>query len=107
QRFQPVVSDILRAADENAKLLFLCSPNNPTGNSFPLAAIRELASNFPGIVVVDEAYIDFSSQPSCLTLLGEHPNLVVMQTLSKAWGLAGILLGMAFAAEEIIGLLNK
>jgi histidinol-phosphate aminotransferase len=68
QRFQPSVSDILQAADERAKLLFLCSPNNPTGNSFSLAAIRELASGFPGIVVVDEAYSDFSSQPSCLTL---------------------------------------
>lgn len=107
QRFQPAVSDILQAADERAKLLFLCSPNNPTGNSFPLAAIRELASGFPGIVVVDEAYSDFSSQPSCLTLLEEYPNLIVMQTLSKAWGLAGIRLGMAFASEEIIGLLNK
>jgi histidinol-phosphate aminotransferase len=107
QRFQPAVSDILQAADEHAKLLFLCSPNNPTGNSFPLAVIRELSDGFPGIVVVDEAYIDFSNQPSCLRLLDEFPNLVVLQTLSKAWGLAGIRLGMAFASEEIIGLLNK
>ena len=106
-RFQPDVPAILAKADAHSKLLFLCSPNNPTGNSFPPELVRELLANFPGIVVVDEAYIDFSAQQSATRWLGEFPNLVVMQTFSKAWGLAGIRLGMAFASEEIIGYFNK
>lgn len=106
-RFQPDVDAVLNAADTHSRLLFLCSPNNPTGNSFSLEAIGRLAGAFPGITVVDEAYIDFSAQPSSLTLLDQYPRLVVMQTFSKAWGLAGIRLGMAFASEEIIGLFNK
>lgn len=105
--FQPRVEAVLEAADEHAKLLFLCTPNNPTGNSFRPELLRELVQGFPGIVVVDEAYIDFSAQQSCTHWLSEFPNLVVMQTFSKAWGLAGIRLGMAFASEEIIGYLNK
>lgn len=106
-RFQPDVAAILAQADAHSKLLFLCSPNNPTGNSFPPDLVRELLAGFPGIVVVDEAYIDFSAQQSATRWLGEFPNLVVMQTFSKAWGLAGIRLGMAFASEEIIGYFNK
>ncbi len=106
-RFQPDVEAVLKAADEHSRLLFLCSPNNPTGNSFPLEVIGQLAEGFPGITVVDEAYIDFSAQPSALSLLDQYPHLVVMQTFSKAWGLAGIRLGMAFASQEIIGLFNK
>jgi len=105
--FQPRVEAILEAADAHSKLLFVCSPNNPTGNAIDRAAIRRLAAGFPGIVVVDEAYIDFSSRPSCLELLPEFPNLVVMQTFSKAWGMAGIRLGMAFASETVIALFNK
>ena len=106
-RFQPDVAAILQAADPHSKLLFLCSPNNPTGNSFPLEDIGRLAEGFPGITVVDEAYIDFSTQASSLSLLEQYPRLAVMQTFSKAWGMAGIRLGMAFASEEIIELFNK
>ncbi len=89
------------------KLIFLCSPNNPTGNSLNPADIREVLRAFAGIVVVDEAYIDFSSNPSFLRELETWPNLVVLQTLSKAWGAAAIRLGMAFASPEIIAVLNK
>jgi histidinol-phosphate aminotransferase len=105
--FQPDTDAVLAAADAHSKLLFICSPNNPTGNSIRPELIRELAKGFPGIVVVDEAYIDFSAQESAIRLLPEHPNLVVLQTFSKAWGMAGIRLGMAFASEEIIGYFNK
>lgn len=105
--FQPDVEAILTAADPHSKLLFICSPNNPTGNSIRTKFIRELAEGFPGIVVVDEAYIDFSAQESAIGLLPEFPNLVVLQTFSKAWGMAGIRLGMAFASEEIISYFNK
>ncbi|RMF26521.1 MAG: histidinol-phosphate transaminase [Bacteroidetes bacterium] len=105
--FQPQVEAILGAADERAKLLFLCSPNNPSGNDLQEDALRQLLGTFPGIVVVDEAYIDFSDRPSCIHWLERYPNLVVLQTFSKAWGLAGIRLGMAFAGEPLIALLNK
>lgn len=105
--FQPDVEAILAQADAHSKLLFLCSPNNPTANDFQPERLRRLIGGFPGIVVVDEAYIDFSSQPGCIAWLEEFPNLVVLQTFSKAWGLAGIRLGMAFASEEIIALFNK
>lgn len=90
-----------------AKLLFLCSPNNPTGNLLSAAAIEEILRGFPGLVVVDEAYADFAAAPSWTTRLAEFPNLVVLQTFSKAWGLAGLRLGMAFAAPAIIDYLNK
>ncbi|MBP6687616.1 MAG: aminotransferase class I/II-fold pyridoxal phosphate-dependent enzyme, partial [Lacibacter sp.] len=93
--------------DEHTKLIWICSPNNPTGNNIHLADIEMLLNNFDGIVVVDEAYINFSRQRSLVTLLADYPNLVVMQTLSKAWGLAGLRLGMAFASEEIINIYNK
>jgi histidinol-phosphate aminotransferase len=105
--FQPDVEAILAAANPQSKILFICTPNNPTGNNVDLETIQTLAQRFPGIVVVDEAYTDFSDQASCLTLLPELPNLVVFQTFSKAWGLAGLRLGMAFASKEIIGLFNK
>lgn len=93
--------------DENTKIIWICSPNNPTGNSIHFEDIEMVLNNFDGIVVVDEAYINFSRQRSCITLLKDYPNLVVMQTLSKAWGLAGLRLGMSFASDEIIGIYNK
>lgn len=105
--FQPDVEAILATADAHSKILFICSPNNPTGNNAELEHIRSLCTQFQGIVVVDEAYIDFSKQASCISLLAEFPNLIVMQTFSKAWGMAGIRLGMAFASTEIIQLFNK
>ena len=98
---------LLARIDDATKLIYLCSPNNPTGNSLGHDAIREVLRRFGGIVVVDEAYIDFSAGPSFLRELSEWPNLVVLQTLSKAWGCAAIRLGMAFASPEIIGVLNK
>ena len=105
--FQPNVEAILSDVDDKSKILFLCSPNNPTANSFDLDKIKQLLSKFKGIVAIDEAYIDFSTQASCINLLSEYPNLVVMQTFSKAWGLAAIRCGMAFASTQIIGFLNK
>ena len=95
------------AADARTKLLFICSPNNPTGNAYEPDEILRLAKNFGGIVVVDEAYIDFSSRRSLTGELRRQPNLVVLQTFSKAWGLAGLRVGLAFAGEEIIALFNK
>ena len=105
--FQPDPVAILQAADNHTKILFLCSPNNPTGNDMDPTIVNRLIQEFPGIVVVDEAYIDFSQQPSFVQVIEQHANLVVMQTFSKAWGLAGIRLGMAFTNPEIIALLNK
>jgi histidinol-phosphate aminotransferase len=90
--------------DINQKLIFLCSPNNPTGN---LLDVQSVLDQFKGIVVVDEAYIDFSSKPGFISKIDQYPNLIVLQTFSKAWGLAGLRLGMAFAHNEIISLLNK
>ncbi|MFZ5554976.1 MAG: histidinol-phosphate transaminase [Bacteroidota bacterium] len=105
--FQPDISAIKNAINENTKLIFFCSPNNPSGNSIDKSSITAIAENFHGIVVVDEAYIDFSSQESCLSLLNRYPNMVIMQTFSKAWGLAALRLGMLFAPEEIIAVLSK
>jgi histidinol-phosphate aminotransferase len=105
--FQLDVEGILAAADEHSKILFICSPNNPTGNNINLSDIEMLCAQFPGMVVVDEAYIDFSEQASCVSLLPKYPNLIVMQTFSKAWGMAGLRLGMAFASEEVIHYFNK
>lgn len=105
--FQPDVERILARTDENTKLIFLCSPNNPTGNSFSENAVFELLNNFKGLVIIDEAYIDFSEQPGWLEKLEDFPNLVITQTLSKAYGLAGIRLGICYASEEIIEILNK
>ena len=98
------VDELLAACDQNTKLLFLCSPNNPTGNSLPIEQMRWLLECFSGVVVVDEAYIDFASQPSMLSLLDEYKNLIVLQTLSKAYGLAALRLGLAFADEKIMAL---
>lgn len=105
--YQPRLEEILNRADAQSKLLFLCTPNNPTGNCFEEEVMRQLLEGFAGIVVVDEAYIDFAKRSSANQWLVNYPNLVVMQTFSKAWGLAGIRLGMAFASEEIIALFNK
>ena len=105
--FQPNVDDILRAAHTHTKLLLLCSPNNPTGNNFDAQSIESLIKWFGGIVVIDEAYIDFSKQQSWLNRLEEFPNLIVTQTLSKAYGMAGIRLGICYASKEIISVLNK
>ncbi len=105
--FQLQSEKILEAADAHSKILFICSPNNPSGNAVKREDILFLLENFPGIVVVDEAYIDFSGEPSLLTVLEQYPNLLVMQTLSKAWGLASLRLGMAFASPELIRVLNQ
>ncbi len=102
----PDKSEFIEKID-SAGLLFICSPNNPTGNTYSLKSIKEMASAFSGIVIVDEAYIDFSSSMSAISLLNETPNLVVLNTLSKAYGLAGLRLGMAFASKEIIAIINK
>ncbi len=107
ESFEPKVSAILNAADENSKILFLCSPNNPSGNSFSNEVVEELLTNFKGLVVIDEAYIDFSAQQSWLTRLNEFPNLIITQTLSKAYGMAGIRLGICYASKGIITVLNK
>ncbi len=104
--FQPKVQDILELSTARTKLLFLCSPNNPTANSFEAERIEKLIQNFPGLVVIDEAYIDFSTEESWLSRLHEFPNLIVTQTLSKAYGLAGIRLGICYASQDIISVLN-
>lgn len=98
---------LLNATNEHTKIIFLCSPNNPSGNLLNREEVYKVMKYFPGIVVIDEAYIDFASSPSYLRHLLSYPNLVVLQTLSKAWGAAAIRLGMAFASEEIIQILNK
>lgn len=105
--FQLQPDKILEAADSNSKILFICSPNNPSANKAKREDILFLLENFKGLVVVDEAYIDFSDEPSFTTELDRFPNLLVMQTFSKAWGLASLRLGMAFASEELIRILNK
>jgi histidinol-phosphate aminotransferase len=105
--FEPNVNAILEAATENTKILFLCSPNNPTGNSFSDEAILKILKEFNGIVVLDEAYIDFSENDSYLSDLKMYPNLVIIQTLSKAYALAGLRIGILYASPEIIDILNK
>ncbi|HEY2583705.1 MAG TPA: histidinol-phosphate transaminase [Mucilaginibacter sp.] len=105
--FQLNLDGIAEAIDNHTKLIFICSPNNPTGNSIDRADVETLLANFNGIVVVDEAYINFSRQKTFIQELTEYANLVVLQTLSKAWGLAGLRVGMAFASEEIIEVMNK
>lgn len=107
EEFQLNLEGIAEAIDANTKLIFICSPNNPTGNSINRDDIETLLNNFDGIVVVDEAYINFSRQKTFIQELTEYSNLVVLQTLSKAWGLAGLRVGMAFASEEIIEVMNK
>lgn len=98
---------ILDACDDNSRLLFLCSPNNPTGNLLDISDVEHLIKSFEGIVVVDEAYIDFASDRGFLPRLSEFDNLIVLQTLSKAWGMAGLRLGLAFASEYIIQIMSN
>ncbi|MBL7804851.1 MAG: histidinol-phosphate transaminase [Saprospiraceae bacterium] len=105
--FSPDPEAVLRATDERSKLLFLCSPNNPTGNRLPDSFLIAMLERFPGLVVVDEAYIDFSEQPSVLSFLEKYPRLVVLQTFSKAWGLAALRVGMAYSNSFVINILNK
>ncbi|HEY8690988.1 MAG TPA: histidinol-phosphate transaminase [Chitinophagaceae bacterium] len=107
ENFQLDVDGILAATDQNTKLLFICSPNNPTGNNMKRADVELLLNNFPGIVIIDEAYINFSRQKTFIQELTEYENLIVMQTLSKAWGLASLRLGLAFASLPIIEIFNK
>ena len=107
EKFEIDADTLLNRCDRDTKLIFLCSPNNPTGNSLSREAIEKILKQSPGIVILDEAYIDFSAQPSFLAELNNYPNLVILQTFSKAWGSAGIRLGMAFASPEIIEVLNK
>ncbi|MEN1783984.1 MAG: histidinol-phosphate transaminase [Bacteroidota bacterium] len=106
-KFQPQVNQILEKASPTTKLLFLCSPNNPTGNSVDMDKVEALLRGFQGLVVIDEAYIDFADSNSWVDRLAEFPNLVVTQTLSKAYGLAGIRLGSCYASEAIITTLKK
>ena len=105
--FQLDIHGIEEAIDGHTKLIFLCSPNNPTGNSLQREDIEIILNNFDGLVVIDEAYINFSKHRSFTTQLDEYPNLVVMQTLSKAWGLAALRVGIAFASEDMIRVMNK
>ncbi|MET0394562.1 MAG: histidinol-phosphate transaminase [Chitinophagaceae bacterium] len=105
--FQLELEGIEPLIDEHTKIIWLCSPNNPSGNSLDYQDIEIVLNNFPGLVVVDEAYINFARQRSLTAELKEYPNLVVMQTLSKAWGLAALRLGMLFASPELVGWLNK
>lgn len=107
ENFQPDADKLLAAIDSNTKLVFFCSPNNPSGNNLDRTVIEKVLDSFDGITIVDEAYIDFAGVPSFLEQLDARPNLVVLQTFSKAWGMAGIRLGMAFASEEIIQTMNK
>ena len=98
---------ILEATDDKTKLIFLCSPNNPTGNSLSRKEVEKIINTFEGLVIVDEAYIDFASEESMLHTLTKYPNLIILQTFSKAWGCAAIRLGMAFASKEIISIMSK
>lgn len=107
QDFQPDLIQIEKLTDKNTKLIWICSPNNPTGNSIERDKILSLLNTFSGIVILDEAYIDFSNEPSFLDVLHNHPNLVILQTFSKAWSMAALRLGMAFASPEIISVMNK
>ena len=105
--FELDVEKVLTTIDDSTKIIFLCSPNNPSGNLLRADDIKKIINTFDGLVVLDEAYIDFSSSSGFISFLKDYPNLVILQTLSKAWGLAGLRLGMCFAAPEIITVLNK
>jgi histidinol-phosphate aminotransferase len=105
--YQLNLAHIEQLVNPNTKIIWICSPNNPTGNSFDRIDIETILNHFEGIVVVDEAYINFSKQKSFVQSLIDYPNLVVLQTLSKAWGLAGLRLGMCFASPQVIGFMNK
>jgi len=106
-QFQPDIKGILEKVTGNTKIIFLCSPNNPTGNCIDKDLIIELLDKYNGIVVVDEAYIDFAKGNSCVDILEKYPNLVILQTLSKAWGMAGLRIGFCIADKEITDILNK
>jgi histidinol-phosphate aminotransferase len=101
------VESIKNTWDRDTKLIFLCSPNNPSGNLLSFDRIIQILQEFKGVVIVDEAYIDFANLPGFIPMLNQYPNLVVLQTLSKAWGLAALRVGMCFASSEIIAILNK
>lgn len=105
--FLPDWEEMYRQIDGYTKIIFLCTPNNPTGKVIPFGQIEQLCRNFSGLVVVDEAYVDFMEEASAVQLLEEYENVVVMQTLSKAWGMAGLRLGMCFADRQIVEVLNK
>lgn len=107
ETFQLDTENILKAINKNTKLLFICCPNNPTGNGVKWTDIKTIIENFKGIVVIDEAYINYARYRSLIPELLNYPNLVILQTLSKAWGLAGLRIGMAFASEPIIDIFNK
>jgi histidinol-phosphate aminotransferase len=107
EKFELDASLIFSATDEKTKIIFLCSPNNPTGNCFDRDEILKIIRSFEGIVLLDEAYIDFAPAKSLLPELNNYPNLIILHTFSKAWGMAGIRLGMAFATSEIISVLTK
>ena len=107
ENFQMQAEELLAACDDHTKVIWLCSPNNPTGNSLNRDEILRTIEGFNGIVVVDEAYIDFAQQQSLRQELPTHPNLIILQTMSKAWGSAALRLGMAFASKEIINIYNK
>ena len=101
------VDALLAEADVNTRVMWICSPNNPTGNAFPLSQLREIAARFEGITVIDEAYVDFSDRGTMAASLNEFPRLIVMRTFSKAWAAAAVRLGIAFASTDIIALFNK
>jgi histidinol-phosphate aminotransferase len=107
ETFELNTNAILKAINANTKLIFICSPNNPTGTEVKLESVKQILENFNGIVVVDEAYINFARYRTFIPELLKYPNLVILQTLSKAWGLAGLRVGMAFASRDIIDVFNK
>lgn len=107
ESFQLDLETIMNLTDANTKLIFICSPNNPTGNNMNRADVEWLLNNFPGLVIIDEAYINYSRQQSFIAELTEYPNLLVMQTLSKAWGLAALRIGLCYASLDIIDIFNK
>ncbi len=107
EQYQITADKLLAATDDHTKIIWLCTPNNPTGNSLNRDEVVKVIEQFEGLVIVDEAYSDFASQRSLRFDLAKHPNLIVLNTMSKAWGCAAIRLGMAFASKEIIGLFNK
>ena len=107
EEFELIADDVLNAVTPSTKLIFLCSPNNPSGNALDLEGMKRIIDGFNGLVVIDEAYIDFCPDKSFLPTLKQYPNLIILQTFSKAWGMAGLRLGMAFADEQIIEVLSK
>lgn len=107
EEFSLPVEELLAATDEHTKMIFLCSPNNPTGNSFPREQMLRLVEQFDGVVVVDEAYIDFADAESLKSEIAQHPNIVVLQTMSKAWAMAGLRVGLALAAERVVELMSE